>query len=80
MTLPPRTPCWMPLDYSIWDTIVDNLMEESPDGHEGKAEFLERLKKTALGLPKGYVAKQIAKMKPRIKGGIDAKGWCPKND
>ena len=25
MTLPPRTPCWMPLDYAIWQKIVDKV-------------------------------------------------------
>ena len=80
MTLPPRSPCWMPLDYNIWDAIIDKLMDESPEGHETKADFLERLKKTALSLPTGYIAKQIAKMRPRIQGVIDAEGRCPKCD
>ena len=30
MTLPPRTPSWMPLDYAVWDRVMDKVTEESP--------------------------------------------------
>ena len=80
MVLPPRTPNWMPLDYSIWDKIVQTLDETAPAGHESKKDFLARLKRTAKTLPKGYVKKTIGKMRQRILDVVEAKGWHPKSD
>ena len=79
-TLPPRTPCWMPLDYSIWRRVVERVVEGSPRGRETKAAFLARLRRCALTLPRSYVAGQIARMKKQVQGVVDAKGYCPKSD
>ena len=78
--VPPRTPCWMPLDYSIWQKIVDKLVATSPNGTESKAAFLARLKKAAKTLPRGTVAKAIGRMKKQIVGVKDALGYHPKSD
>ena len=80
LTLPPRSPCWMPLDYAIWDRIIDGMLAGAPSGRETKDAFIARLQHVAKKLPKGFVAKQIANMKTRVQGVIDAKGWCPKMD
>eukprot|EP00973_Karenia_brevis_P089619 12398691-Karenia_brevis.AAC.2 len=73
MTLPPRSPCWMPLDYAVWAKIMDKMDEHAPDGIESKADFVERLRKTALSLPRGFIKGQIMRMKTQIQGVIDAK-------
>ena len=78
--LPPRTPSLMPLDYAIWKRIIDQLMREAPEEKETKAAFLARLQKIATSLPKSYVKKVIAKMRPNLKALADAKGYTPKND
>ena len=80
IVLPPRTPCWMPLDYSIWQKIVDKLVATSPNGTESKAAFLARLKKAAKTLPRGTVAKAIGRMKKQIVVVKDAMGYHPKSD
>ena len=80
MTLPPRTPSLMPLDYAIWKKIEDKMLETEPEGTERKADFLKRLKRCAKTLPKGYVAKMIGRMKANLQGLVDAKGWHAKND
>lgn len=80
MVLPPRTPNWMPLDYSIWDRIVQRVDDTSPDGHESKKDFVARLKMVAKRLPKGYVKKTIGKMRQRIVDVEKVKGWHPKSD
>ena len=80
MTLPPRTPSLMPLDYAIWEAIDDKMVETAPTGRESKKDFLKRLSRCARGLPKGFVARQIKKMRANLQGIIDAKGWHPKND
>jgi hypothetical protein len=80
MKLPPRTPCWMPLDYAIWHTIAKQVIDEAPDGTESKVSFLDRLEKCAKKLRKGYVSSCIARMKMNIQGVKDAKGYHPKSD
>ena len=80
MKLPPRTPCWMPLDYAIWDRIMKKVLDSAPEGRESKKEFLARLKKCAMSLPKSWVAAQIGRMKELIKGVVSAKGYHSKDD
>ena len=70
----------MPLDYALWKTIADKLMEEAPKGRESKEQFLERLRTIAMSLPKSYVKKVVAQMKPNLKALVDARGFAPKND
>ena len=80
LSLPPRTPCWMPLDYAIWQKIVDKMLKTEPSGKEAKAAFISRLHMCAKSLPRGFVAKTIAQMKERIQSVLDAKGYNPKVD
>ena len=79
-TLPPRTPSLMPLDYAIWHRIVQDLLKGAPKGKETRAAFLERLRKIALSLPKGYVKSVIGRMPDNVKALADARGYVPKND
>ena len=80
MVLPPRSPCWMPLDYGLWTPILDKVVATAPPGVETKDAFIARLEACAKTLPRGTVAKQISQMKGRIQGVIDAKGYHPKRD
>jgi len=82
VTLPPRTPCWMPLDYAIWKKVMDKVVSGMPKGEaaESKEEYLKRLKKAAMSLPRGFVANSIKRMKKNIQGVLDAKGYHPKCD
>ena len=80
MTLPPRTPSWMPLDYAIWHAIEQRMNESAPDHDETKDEYLARLETAALKLPKPYVRKVIGRMHDNIRAVIDAKGYHAKTD
>ena len=80
MTLPPRTPSWMPLDYAIWHAIDQRMAESAPDATESKADYLARLEKTARSLPRSFVRKVLGRMKGNIQGVIDAGGYHAKND
>ena len=80
LTLPPRSPCWMPLDYAIWAKIVDKVVDTAPAGVESKKAFLERLRKCAKTLPKGFVARSIQRMPKNIQGVIQMRGYNPKRD
>ena len=82
MTLPPRTPSLMPLDYSIWQSIVEKMIDGAPKTNktETKEVFLKRLQDIAQSLPKGYVKSVIGRMRPNLQALIDADGYTPKND
>lgn len=80
MTLPPRTPSWMPLDFAIWSAIAKKMEHSDPPGKETKEEYLSRLEKAARSLPRGFVQKVIDRMKENIQAVVDARGFHPKND
>ena len=46
LTLPPRTPSLMPLDYAIWTEIEKRMDHSAPKGTESKAAFLKRLEQS----------------------------------
>jgi biotin operon repressor len=75
MTLPPRTPEWMPLDFAIWKAIEDRMLQCEPDRKETREQYLARLRKCALGLPRTFVRKVIGRMRTNIKEVKDAKGY-----
>ena len=58
MVLAPRSPCWMPLDYGLWDRIIDQVVDTAPAGVESKDSCTARLEACAKSLPRGTVAKR----------------------
>ena len=80
ITLPPRTPSLMPLDYAIWNALVKKMIDGAPKGKEHKAAFLNRLRRNAESLPKGYIKGVIGRMKGNLQALKDAQGYTPKND
>ena len=81
LTLPPRSPSLMPLDYAVWTEVEKTMMKTEPKkGTETKAQFIERLKKAATSLKRGFVSGTIDQFQDRLKGIIEAKGYHPKMD
>ena len=80
MTLPPRTPSLMPLDYAVWKEIVDLVMDGAPDGRETKQQFLNRLELVAKSLPRSYFRKVVGRMRENVLALKEARGHVPKND
>ena len=72
--LPPRTPEWMPLDFSLWAEIQDRLYRQEVLGNETKKAFLARLRRTAMSLPKSMVERVLAKIPKNIDATVQAKG------
>lgn len=73
--LPPRSPEWMPLDYSIWKAIEEKMLNDgSVVGTETKAAYLARLAKVAKDLPRKLVKDTISQMKKRIVATVKEKG------
>ena len=81
LTLPPRTPSLMPLDYAIWHNIAQQVIATAPKkGKETKDAFMKRLRKIAVSLPNGYIKSVIHRMRDNIQALADANGYTPKND
>ena len=80
LTLPPRTPSWMPLDFSIWAEIEAAMDRTAPEGTEKKADFIARLARCARTLPRSVVRDALGRMKTNIQGVIAARGYYAKND
>ena len=64
----------MPLDYSLWAEIERRMYEADVKGTESKERYFDRLRCTALGLPKSLVSKAVLKVKGQIQQTIDNKG------
>ena len=75
MTLPPRTPEWMPLDYAVWTAIESKMLTCEPDARETREEYLARLRRCALGLPRAFIRKVIGRMRKNIQEVQNAKGY-----
>ena len=80
MTLPPRTPSWMPLDFALWHAIEQKMETTAPDAAESKAEYLSRLERVAKSFPRAFVRKVLGRMRGHIQGVIEAGGYHAKND
>ena len=80
LTLPQRTPEFMPLDARLRKQIEDRMAVVAPGGAEARADFLTRLPRTALALPRDVVRKAIEQTLTVLAGIIAADGYRPKRD
>ena len=80
LTLPPRTPELMPLDARLWKQIEDRMDAAAPAGTEARAAFLQRLRRTALALPRAVVRKAFGNTGTVLSDIIAAGGYHPKCD
>ena len=80
LTLPPRSPSLVPLDYSLWKQVDEKMVARGPRGRETKAGFLARLKRCARSLPKATVRAAVRRMRANLDALVAPKGFTPKND
>ena len=59
---------------------MDKVLSTAPTRTETKQQFLARLRKCAKTLPRGYVSKQIGRMKDQVAGVVSAGGHHSKRD
>ena len=78
LQLPPRTPQWQPLDFSIWNEIEGRALK-NVEKHTKKS-YLKRLRRIASGLPVKYVKDCCEAMHGRILSTKQAKGKHEKGD
>ena len=70
----------MPLDYCLWSEIERRMLEADVKGTESKVQYVERLRRTAMTLPKSLVRNAIGKLHGRIQQTFDSKGKHIKMD
>ena len=73
-TLAPRSPGWMPLDYSIWDEIEDRVLSKRAPPDESAANYVKRLRYAAFHLPRSYISRTVLKMKDNITATVQSGG------
>jgi hypothetical protein len=72
--LPPRSPGWMPLDFSLWTEIENRVLGKYGYDTEDTAAYAKRLRLTAMRLPKTVIKKCLAKMKGNIQETVASRG------
>lgn len=76
--IPKRSPCLNVLDYHIWAEVNKRMRAQEQKfpaaKRESRTAFLNRLRRTALGLPTEQVASSVGDMKRRCTRLLAAKG------
>ena len=79
MKLPPRTPSWMPWDYSLWGEVEKRTLSNQA-AIAGVSTYEKRLRLTGLRLPSELVEEVLGKMRENIGAVVAAKGKHTKLD
>ena len=79
MKLPPRTPSWMPWDYSLWDEVEKRTLANKTT-LTGVSTYEKRLRLTGLRLPSKLIEDVLGKMRGNIEAVVAAKGKHTKLD
>lgn len=78
LRIPPRSPDLNVCDYALWREVTKRMREAERTWPARKKEsreaHVQRLRRTALSLPKSFVDKAIGNMATRCKRLLDAKG------
>lgn len=78
LSFPRRSPDLNPLDYSVWAEINRRMREQESkwpySKRESRREYLRRLRRTAMSLPKAFIDKAIGNMRHRLRQVEAARG------
>jgi transposase len=78
LVLPKRSPDLNVLDYSIWKEVNRRLRRQERAWprrkRESRADYVSRLRRTAVRLPRAFLAKSIGDMRRRCQRLLEAKG------
>ena len=69
LDMPAYSPDLNPLEYSLWGEIEMRVAASVPQGRESKAQFIKRLRRTALRLPRPLVRRAVQSLSRRAD-------WC----
>ena len=71
---PTRSPDLNPLDFSLWDEVMDRMEAGAPRGRESAEEYKARLRRTALAIPEKVIRSMLSSMAPRVLAVFQHKG------
>ena len=77
---PPYSPDLNPLDYFVWDEIERRMLANAPRKVESVSAYNERLRLTALRLPRAMVTRAVSAMPKRMRAVVEAKGHSIRSD
>ena len=76
--IPKRSPDLSVMDYAVWKAVNHRMRQQEKDWPAGRREtrvqYLSRLRKAALSLPREFVEKSVGDMSRRCKRLLDAEG------
>ena len=77
--MPKRSPDFNVLDYRIWANITHCMRREERSWpkrrRETRAEYKDRLRRTALATPRAFIRKAVQDMARRCQLVVEAKGY-----
>jgi hypothetical protein len=71
---PTYSPDMNACDYALWDEVERRMKQQTAPKHETREGFKARLRRTALGIPKGVVLKMLRSMVARTQSIYDNNG------
>ena len=78
LSLPRHSPDLYPLDYTVWAEINRRMRKQesnwSASKKETRAQYLRRLHRTAVTLPKECINKALGNLQHRCKKVVEARG------
>ncbi len=78
LEIPKRSPDLNVLDYAIWSEVNRRMRRQEKtwpkSKRESRARYAERLRRTAMSLPKAFITKSIGDMRRRCRRLLAAKG------
>ena len=63
-----------PLDYFVWSEVMRRMAEGTPRAKESAAAYKNRLRRTAMGIPKKSIVAAVARMKAKAAEVVAADG------
>ena len=75
MVFPRYSPDLNPLDFSLWEAVMEKMWQNAPPEQETVAACKARLRRTALRLPRDTVRRAVCDIyNTRMQAIIDSKG------
>ncbi|CAK0823042.1 unnamed protein product [Prorocentrum cordatum] len=71
---PKYSPDLNPLDYFLWAEVNRRMAEQSAPANESQSAYKARLRRVAMGIPKGVIRAAVAKMKTKAAEVVVAEG------
>ena len=74
LNFPRYSPDLNPMDYFLWSEVQRRMALQDAPKRETAEEYKQRLRRTAMNIPKAVIKKAIADMRSRARAVVAAKG------